>query len=69
MDRQVRAIIFGQNSTDELEEAVAFVEALTRPPEDKYYEYLLDNCSTIRRFLPTFLDKVQFQGVKAGEPS
>jgi TnpA family transposase len=67
-DRQVRATIFGQNGPDELEEAVAIVEALTRPPEDKYYEYLLDNYSTIRRFLPTFLDKVQFQGGKAGEP-
>lgn len=67
-DRQVRATIFGQNSPDKLEEAVAIVEALTRPPEDKYYEYLLDNYSTIRRFLPTFLEKVQFQGVKAGEP-
>jgi hypothetical protein len=67
-DRQVRATIFGQNSPDELEEAVAVVEALTRPPEDKYYEYLLDNYSTIRRFLPTFLEKVQFEGVKAGQP-
>jgi hypothetical protein len=67
-DRQVRASIFGQNSPDELEEAVAIVEALTRPPEDKYYEYLLDNYSTIRRFLPTFLEKVQFEGVKAGQP-
>jgi TnpA family transposase len=67
-DRQVRASIFGQNSPDELEEAVAIVEALTRPPEDKYYEYLLDKYSTIRRFLPTFLEKVQFEGVKAGQP-
>lgn len=30
-DRQVRATIFGQNSPDELEKAIAIIEALTRP--------------------------------------
>jgi TnpA family transposase len=67
-DRQIRTAIFRKNSPDELEQAVATVEALTRPPDDKYYEYLLNNYSTIRRFLPTFLDTVHFQSAKAGQP-
>jgi hypothetical protein len=63
VDRQVRATIFGQNSPDELEKAVAIIEALTRPPEDKYYEYLLGNYSTIRRFLPYYnFSSDQFTG-------
>jgi hypothetical protein len=39
-DRQVRATIFGQNSPDELEKAVAIIEALTRPTGRKVLRQL-----------------------------
>lgn len=68
IDRRIRPTIFGKNSLGDLEKAVGIVESLTRPPGDKHYEYLLDNYSTIRRFLPSFLQNVQFKGAKASQP-
>ena len=42
---------------------------MTRPEDDNYYEFLLGNYSTIRRFLPLLLRTVQFEGAKAGQPA
>src|SRR5258707_13034363 len=42
---------------------------LTRPEDDNYYEFLLGNYTTIRRFLPLLLRTVQFEGAKAGQPA
>jgi TnpA family transposase len=65
-DRQIRATIFGQNSPDELEQAIAIVEALTRPPR-QILRIPAGQLQHDPRFLPTFLKKVQFQSVKAGQ--
>jgi len=48
--------------------AVTTVTALTRPPEDHYYEDLLSRYGQTRQFLPTLLRIVSFEGTAAGRP-
>lgn len=67
VDSDIRSIIFRRVGRKHLEEAVATIDALTRS-EDNYYDFLLGNYSTIRRFLPLLLDTVDFEGTKAAQP-
>jgi len=53
---------------ERLEMAVTTVTALTRPPEDHYYEDLLSRQGQMRRFLQTLLRTVSFDGTAAGRP-
>jgi hypothetical protein len=48
--------------------AVTTVTALTRPPDDRYYEDLLSRYGQMRQFLPTLLRTVSFDGTAAGRP-
>ena len=61
----IREAIFAQVSRDELLSALETVGALSRPPDDLYYDQLAERYRTIRRFLPTFLETLQFESVDA----
>jgi TnpA family transposase len=52
----------------QIEQDIATVTRLTRSPDDNYYEFLLGNYSTIRRFLPELLRSIHFEGAGAGQP-
>jgi hypothetical protein len=66
-DIKLRATIYTQIGREQVERAVAAIEALTRPEDDNYYEFLLNNYPTIRRFLPSLLRSIPFEGVKAAQ--
>jgi len=65
---QVRDRIFARISRDQLLEATAQVAALTRPPDDHYYPELIDRYRRVRRFLPSLLQTLTFEGTQAGQP-
>ena len=67
-DSEVRAAVFQRVAREQLEQAVVTVGALTRPEDDNYYEFLLGNYRTVRRFLPLLLWTVHFESAKAGQP-
>ncbi|MFI5304985.1 MAG: Tn3 family transposase [Nitrospiria bacterium] len=67
MDEELRTAIFKRVGRKHLEEAVATVDALTRS-EDNYYDFLIGNYSTIRRFLPLLLETIAFEGTQASQP-
>lgn len=50
---------------ERLASSVSQVETLTRPPDDKYYELLLNHYNQFRRFLPTFWYTLAFDGLKS----
>ncbi len=67
-DREVREAAFARVAAEDLAEAVTVVEALTRPPDDRYYDDLLGRYSLVRQFLPTLLKMLTFGGTPAGRP-
>ncbi len=67
-DTKVRNNIFARVPKEQLMEASATVEALTRPIYDNYYKELVDCYCRVRRFLPTFLSTITFNGIQAGQP-
>ena len=67
-DPEVREVIFARVPAEDLAEAVAVIEALTRPPGEGYQRELLDRYPTIRRFLPTLLRTVVFDGTVDAQP-
>ena len=64
----VRSTTFAQIPRQRLVEAGTQVETLTRPPDDHYYPELIERYHSVRRFLPTLLHTVAFQGTPAGQP-
>ena len=68
-DGKLRSIIFERIAREQLERDSTTIDRLTRPEDDNYYEFLLGNYATIRRFLPLLLRTVQFEAAKACEPS
>jgi Tn3 transposase DDE domain/Domain of unknown function (DUF4158) len=64
----VRRTTFAQVPRERLLEAGTQVETLTRPPDDRYYPELLERYASVRRFLPTLLRTIAFQGTPAGQP-
>ena len=67
-DAQLREAIFAQVPQTQLAEAVEQVESLARPSDDQYYPEILSRWRTVRLFLPTLLNTVEFQATKAGKP-
>jgi TnpA family transposase len=67
-DAQVRQTIFAQIPQTKLVEAIEQIKALTRPPEDEYYPEILSRWRTVRLFLPTLLNTIEFQATKTGQP-
>jgi len=68
-DGKLRSIIFERIAREQLERDSTTIDRLTRPEDDNYYEFLLGNYATIRRFLPLLLRTVQFEAAKACEPA
>jgi hypothetical protein len=69
-DHKVRSRIFAQIARLQLEEDVDTVSILSRTGDDtnNYYDHLVNNYGTIRRFLPALLRGIEFEGTAAGEP-
>ena len=66
-DSDLREIVFILTPHKVLEQALACVDALVRPPDDVYYSELETRYRTLRLFLPTLLRHVQFGASPAGE--
>jgi hypothetical protein len=64
----IRTQTFARVPRNRLLEAGAEVEKLTRPPDDNYYDELVERYKSVRRFLPTLLRTVSFEGIQAGQP-
>ena len=65
---QLREIAFSIVPRERLEKAVATIGALARPRDDNFYPELRDRYFRVRRFLPTMLRTMQFEGTQAGKP-
>ena len=64
---QLREAVFAQVSQAKLEAAIEQVESIARPPDDQYYPEILSRWRTVRLFLPTLLDTIDFQATRAGQ--
>jgi hypothetical protein len=64
----VRTQTYAQIPRERLLEAGAQVETLARPPDDHYYPEIVDRYRQVRRFLPSLLRTVSFEGTQAGKP-
>ncbi|MBE9140675.1 Tn3 family transposase [Nodosilinea sp. LEGE 07088] len=64
---QLREAIFSQVSSVQLAAAVEQVESIARPPNDQYYPEILSRWRTVRLFLPTLLNTIDFQATQAGQ--
>jgi TnpA family transposase len=62
---KIRKVAFKQTSRKRLAEVVERVRQLSRPNNEHVQEKLLDRYSAVRRFLPTLLKSVCFEGTKA----
>jgi TnpA family transposase len=58
-------ILFNVISREQLATAVTQVDTLTRPPDDSYYEQLLTHYNQFRRFMPSFWDTLEFEGLES----
>ena len=67
-DGELRAKVFAQTPTEELERATADVDNLTRPPDDVYFSELETHYRSIRIYLPTLVNKIKFKANPAAEP-
>ena len=68
-DRRVRETVFARIPRDQLTQAVARVADLIGPADDRYFEDLRARYSQVRRFLPAFLEAVEFAATDAGRPA
>ncbi len=67
-DAELRAKLFEQIPRDMLTRAVESVKALTRPANDVYLKELNAKYKTIRFFLPTLVDTINFTSNAVGDP-
>lgn len=67
-ETDLRSAIFAQVSQDDLASAIETVEELSRLPDDHYYDQLLRRYRTIRGFLPTLLEVLDFRSVDTARP-
>ena len=65
---KLRKAIFATVPTEVLEAAMAQIDSLARPPDDPYFEELLDQHQRIRRFLPHFARSVGLGAMPGGQP-
>jgi hypothetical protein len=68
VDAHVREMVFAHVPRELLAEAMTKVEELTRPPDDDYYPELVTQYGRVRRFLPSLLRTITFDGTPAGQP-
>lgn len=60
--------IFSRVPREQLQNAIATVDDLTRAPDDDFLPELTERFGRVRRFLPTLLKTVSFQATQAGQP-
>jgi TnpA family transposase len=68
-DADLRAQIFAAHPPADLAAAIAQVQALIQPPHEPFADQLVGQYSQVRRFLPTMLHTIQFQGTLSGQPT
>ncbi len=66
-DNKVREEVWQRLTPEQLSLAIASVEELARPPEDNYYQELIQQWRAVRRFLPKLLSIIDFEGNQAGQ--
>ena len=66
-DNKVREEVWQRLTPEQLTAAIASVEELARPPEDNYYQELIQQWRAVRRFLPKLLSIIDFEGNQAGQ--
>lgn len=57
-------VLFSVIPQEQFATAVTQVDALTRPPDDNYYDQLLNHYNQFRRFLPSFWYVLEFDGLE-----
>lgn len=62
-------LIYKAMTKDAIADAVAIIRKIAKPNHDKYYDELLEQYNTVRRFLPTLLKTIQFKATKEGKPA
>ncbi|MGF6604885.1 TnpA family transposase [Paraburkholderia sp. GAS448] len=67
-DSELRTRIYAAIGQDALEQALANVTGLVRPPDDVFYQELQRKKETVKRFLPTLLRVVRFEANPAAGP-
>ena len=63
-----RGAVFAALPREEIEAAMTRVDALVRPPENPYFDELLDQYGRIRRFLPGLARAVHLDAAPAARP-
>lgn len=67
-DLALREKVFEKIPKPRLEDALASVTALIRPPDHVYYHELRERFRSVQGYLPTLLKHVRFQAAPAGQP-
>ncbi len=67
-NKDLPAMIYKAISRDAISNAITTIRQIAKPNHDKYYDELLEQYKTVRRFLPTLLNTIQFQSTKEGKP-
>lgn len=69
-DLQVREKAYDRIPRLDILAAIALVQRLAHPPQDKdnYYQEMLKRYVTVRRFWPKLLSTISFSGIQAGQP-
>ncbi len=65
---EMRELAFSLVPKERLKEAMETVNTLARPRDDNFYPELRDRYLRVRRFLPTLLRSIEFEGTQAGKP-
>jgi len=65
-DTQIRTFLTEKQA--KITEAVATIYALARPADDNYYQEIVAQYSSIRRFFPALLRTISFTSNEAGKP-
>ena len=68
-DNNLPELIYKVISKDAIVGALETIRQIAKPNHDKYYEELLEQYKTVRRFLPTLLNTIQFQATRQGKPT
>jgi len=60
-DDNLPAVIYKAIPKGAITSAIAIIRQIAKPNHDKYYDELIEQYKTVRRFLPTLLNTVKFQ--------
>ncbi|HIA54817.1 MAG TPA: Tn3 family transposase [Candidatus Melainabacteria bacterium] len=67
-DTDLRGEIYSVLPVEEIEAALKTVWSIARRPDDNFHQELMERWRTVRRFLPTLLDSLEFQATDTGMP-